>query len=89
MPSLVEIGSVILEKKKFKISSMYFSLFHNYLPLAQVSQKGKKKHFKFIILQTCTVPSEKCSLERYYKTFMNLFCIKSNLNISSTPYTNI
>ena len=33
MPRLVEIGSVVLKKKFFKISSMYFSLFCNDLPL--------------------------------------------------------
>ena len=33
VPSLVEISLVVLEKKIFLILSMYFLLFHNYLPL--------------------------------------------------------
>ena len=33
MPSLVEIGSVVLEKLIFLYIADIFSLFHNYLPL--------------------------------------------------------
>ena len=44
MPSLVEIGSVVLEKKIFLILSMYFSLFRNYQPL----EKGRSLHMNKI-----------------------------------------
>ena len=35
MPSLAEIGSVVLEKKIFLNGVSVFSLFRNYLPLEQ------------------------------------------------------
>ena len=40
LSNLVEIGSVVLENKFFLISSMYFLLFWNYLPL----EKGRALH---------------------------------------------
>ena len=40
MPSLVEIGSVVLEKKIFLNFIIVFSLFQNYLPL----EKGGALH---------------------------------------------
>ena len=56
VPSWVEIGPVVLEKRILFISSMYFRYFCNYLPL----EKGKGPSFEqtwISFTQGCFVPS--------------------------------
>ena len=81
MPKLVEIGSVVLEKKIFYISSMYFRYFCNNLPL----EKGWVLH-----LNKLESPSPKDALcqvwlklaqwswRRRFLNFVNVFSLFRN-----------
>ena len=71
MPSLVKIGLVDLEKMIFFISSMYFSLFRNYLPL----EKGGALH-----LNKLESPSPKDTLCQVWLKLAQWFWIRRFLN---------
>ena len=77
MPNLVEIGSVVLEKKMFLFGDV-FLLFHNYLPLG----KGEA-----LVSNKCKFPSSKDALcqvrlklaqwfwRRRFLNFVNVFSL--------------
>ena len=79
MPSLVEIGPVILEKKIFFNFVNVFLLFHNYFPL----EKDRAPHLKKLESSSAIVPSlvENGTLvleKKIFFNFLNVFSLFPN-----------